>query len=473
MRGAPRVERGRAYLCDACERAGLCRPALSRSSTSAAGLPRWTSSLSPLDFSNLAGVSRRVLRRTFLFSILPRRVEHTRNGGEVRVRVVADPPCAMSAAKCRCGGLPPRKVPRRMRSGGPLRAAAAAAAVCLVAAFFLWAPLGCRGKTASRSEIVEPPWGPPSAPLSTTRKGRASAAANPIPRRGLFSQRLTLNAAPPFPLDVAAESATTVRQQGPRVPANSPKPTSHSKDYETLELPRRQTGQVYYYTRLILVEPVSAQVGSNFGITALRTAIGKRLGGFSAEQVVMVHVGDLPARSTATVTARSVSIFMALRPSQLPQSRIDAFNDQVEMGAFDRDLQAEIPPSTSDAALFSVEQDRPLVKDEASMLTHGPSGHPRSRSPAPAPQKSKLPVIVGAVGAVVAVVVLVGVGWCVHARRSAARVASPRDLTRYSEESGTRQSSFPSSLASLPLPSFRSSIERPRKAHPDDMDRAA
>lgn len=280
-------------------------------------------------------------------------------------------------------------------------------------------------------------------------------------------------AAPPLSVDATAGRATAVRQQAPPTPASSSQPTSHSEDYETLELPRRQTGQVYYYTRLVLVEPVSTQVGSNFGITALRTAIGKWLGGFPAEQVAMVHVGDLPARATALVTARSVSIFMALRPSQLPQRMIDAFNDQVARGTFNRVLRAEIPADTSDASLFSVEQDRLLVMDRASMRTHGPSGHPKSGNPAAAPSKSKVPIIVGAVGAVVAVLVLVGVGWCVHARRSAARVASPRDLTRYSEESGTRQSSFPSSLASLPLPSFRSSIERPRKAHPDDDDRAA
>lgn len=380
----------------------------------------------------------------------------------------------MSAAKCRCGGTPPRSVPRRAPAGRPLLAAAVAAAVCLVAAFFLWAPLGCRGETASRrrSETVEPPWGPPIAALSS-RKGRTSSSGDPPPQLGRSTRRPPLTAAPPLSADAAARRATAVRQKAPPTPANAPKFSSHSKDYETLELPRRKTGEVYYYTRLVLVEPVSAQVGSNFGITALRTAIGKRLGGFSAEQVVMVHVVDLPARSTAEVTSRSVSIFMALRPSQLPQPRIDTFNDNVAKGIFNRDLRAEIPADTSDASLFSVEQDRLLVMDRASMRTHGPSGKPQSEVAAAAPRKSKLPIIVGAVGAVVAVALLVGVGWCVHARRSAARVASPRDLTRYSEESGTRQSSFPSSLASLPLPSFRSSLERPRKAHPDDDDRAA
>ncbi|GAB0489351.1 hypothetical protein MMPV_000569 [Pyropia vietnamensis] len=249
--------------------------------------------------------------------------------------------------------------------------------------------------------------------------------------------------------------------------------STYSKDYETLELPRRKTREVYYYTRLILVEPTSTKTGSNFGITALRTAIGKQLGHFSAEQVVMVHVMDLPGRSTSEVSARSVSIFMALRPEQLPPAKINAFNKQVADGTFSRHLRAEIQGSTEDVSLFSVERDRPLVMDLASMDTHGPSGQPRTQTSAATPTKSKLPIIVGIVGAVVAVVMVVGVGWCVHARRSAARVASPRDLTRYSEEeSGTRQSSFPSSLASLPLPSFRSSLERPRKAHPDDDDRA-
>lgn len=392
----------------------------------------------------------------------------------------------MSTTKCGCWDMSQRIVRRRVHVGGPgrrsgrsvgffgLRAAAAAAAVCLVAAMVASAPHGCRGWDASRrrSDTTEPPWRAPTAALSTLAGQTSSVSLTSSSQRSHSSRTSPQTVSRRQSTHVPTRRAAAVRQQAPSSPRNAPKPTSYAKDYATLELPRRKTREVYFYTRLVLVEPKSTRSGSNFGITALRKAIAKRLGGVSAEQVVMVHVMDLPSRSTTEVNARSVSIFMALRPEELPPASIEAFNAQVSDGTFSRVLREEIPASTRDVLLFSVEQDRPLIMDRASMLTHGPSGQPKAQASAAAPTKSKLPIIVGVVGGVAAVAMLVIVGWCIHARRSAARVASPRDLTRYSEESGTRQSSFPSSLASLPLPSFRSSLERPRKVHPDDDDRA-
>lgn len=324
-----------------------------------------------------------------------------------------------------------------------------------------------------RSETVEPPWGDPASSLSIFN-GRPPAAGVPPPQRGRPSWWPSLSPDPPLPSGVAAGHVAAVRQ---RAPAASPRPVSYASDYAQLELPRRKTGEVYYYARLVLMEPASDQSGSNFGITILRTAMAQRLGGFPAEQVVMVHVFDYGSAATPETTARSVSLFLALAPARLPQGRINAFNEAVASGTFNRDLRAIIPAGTTNVSLFSVQTDRPLVMDRASMRSHGPSGKPLSSDGEPAEAtprtKSKVPIIVGVVGAVVAVAALASVGWCVHSRRAAARVATPRDLTRYSEEeSGTRQSSFPSSLASLPLPSFRSSIERVRKAHPDDDDGA-
>lgn len=396
----------------------------------------------------------------------------------------------MSTTKCWWRGLrTPPNVPRRARAAGGaakrsrrpaglLRfraAAAAAAAVWVVAALLVSTPRGCWGAIASprRSEAVEPPWRGSTSALSNLKKRPSTAGVSP-PQRGRPSRRRPLTAASPLSTGAATERVTAVRQ---RAPAASPQPVSYSGDYAQLELPRRKTGEVYYYTRLVLSEPASSQSGSNFGITILRTAMAMRLGGFPAERVVMVHVFDLSSAPTPETTTRSVSLFLALAPARLPQGRIDAFNEAVATGTFNRDLRAVIPAGTINASLFSVRPDRPLVMDRASMRTHGPSGKPLSSDgePAEAPPgtKSKVPIIVGIVGAVVAVAAFAGIGWCVHSRRSAARVASPRDLTRYSEEeSGTRQSSFPSSLASLPLPSFRGSIERVRKAHPDDNDGA-
>lgn len=315
---------------------------------------------------------------------------------------------------------------------------------------------------------------------------------------GLLSRagRLLLAAPPPpvggAPLPaVAPAAAATVAARGPpggggrgggAAAAPGPPPAKltaaaarlTSDDYSTSHLPRREKGEAYFYTRLLLSQPTGTVADYQFVKIELRKLIGIHLGGVPADQVEAIRFANRATLSTPTRQVQAVSIFLALPPNRLTPDIIVDFNDWVKDDGLTGALQAA-SNNAPKAAMYWVREDQPLQRDWASVASHGPSGAPLSRPPplgaAGEKRKSKVPLIAGAVGGVLAVVAAVAAVLYIHSRRGGgARGASPRDLTRYSEESGSRQSSFPSSLASLPLPSFRASVERPRNVHPDDGD---
>jgi len=369
-------------------------------------------------------------------------------------------PVAAAGAAGGGGGAPRPRVGGCRRWRAPWAAAApsvaAAAASVLLAAAVVAAPL--QGGWAAAAGWVPPPaagrlavphrrWaagGAVTPAVADAAAAAAAAAATPSMsgwNRGLAGQGRGDRA-------LALPAATGVKQAA-------------SSDYLTTALPRRSPGETYFYTQLALRLPATMTPSS--AIVDLRRVMEAPLGGITADRIEPVRRKELPPPASGTQKEAVVSFFMALRPAELSAATVTAFNAWVTDGSASAALQRR-----TNSELYEVRLRRPLRRDEASVASHNAAGMPVPAGAA-TKRKSRTPVIIGAaVGGVVAVLLAVGGLLVCRSRRAASRGVTPRDLTRYSEEEGGRHSSFRSSIASLPLPSFRASLDRSHKVTPDE-----